>query len=173
MATFFAMCGLAFSGKTTLAGAIARLTGAAYVGLDDINLERGLHGGEGIPPEEWEKTSQVAVERIARWLEAGLDVVLDDTLCFRWLRDRYSALAERCAATFVLVYVRTPLPEIRHALVENETLAIRPSIRPEVFEAHARTFEHPTPDERPVVYDRTIPGEDWVVRRLLGAQRPP
>ena len=34
------MCGLAFSGKTTLARAIVRRTDAAYVGLDEINRER-------------------------------------------------------------------------------------------------------------------------------------
>lgn len=116
MARLFGMCGLSFSGKTTLARAVARPVGAEHISLDDINEERGLRGGEGIPVEEWEKTSAIAIERAGALLAAGRDIVLDDTLCFRWLRDRYAAVAERHAAQFVLIYVSTPLSEILHAM---------------------------------------------------------
>lgn len=167
MPRLFTLCGLAFSGKTTLARAIARLAGAEYVGLDEINEERGLRGGEGIPVEEWERTSGIAVERIGMILDAGRDVVLDDTLCFRWLRERYAAVADLHAAQFVLVYVSTPLSEIHRAMARNDAAPERNPIRPEVFEAHALSFEHPTPEERPVVYDRTVLMEEWIASRLL------
>jgi predicted kinase len=162
MTTLFGMCGLAFSGKTTLARAISRLAGTEYIGLDDINAERGLRGGDGIPVEEWEETSAIAIERAGTLLAAGRDVVLDDTLCFRWLRDRYAAVAERHGAQLVLVYVATPLPVIYSAMAENDAIARRDPIRPEVFEMHARSFEHPTADERPLVYDRSVPVEEWI-----------
>jgi len=166
MARLFAMCGLAFSGKTTLARAVARRTGAGCVGLDDINEERGLRGGEGIPAEEWERTHAIAIERIGKLLDAGRDVVLDDTLCFHWLRDRYAVVADRHAARFVLIYVATPLPEIHHAMARNEADPQRNPIRPDVFETHARSFEHPVAEESPVVYDRTIPMEEWIASHL-------
>jgi predicted kinase len=161
------MCGLSFSGKTTLAKAVTRLVGAEYVGLDDINEERGLRGGEGVPVEEWEKTSALAIERIGRALAAGRDVVLDDTLCFRWLRVRYAAVADLHGAQFVLIYISTPLPEIYSAITRNDAVAQRQPIRADVFETHVRCFEHPTTEERPVVYDRTVPVERWVARHLL------
>jgi predicted kinase len=169
MARLFAMCGLAFSGKTTLARAVARRVGAEYVGLDDINEERGLRGGEGIPVEEWERTHAIAIERIGKLLDAGRDVVLDDTLCFRWLRDRYAAVADRHAARFIFIHVATPLPEIHRAMARNDADPQRHPIRPDVFETHARSFEPPTLEERPVVYDRTVPVEDWIASRLLAA----
>ena len=163
----FATCGLSFSGKTTLAREVARRTEAEYISLDDINAERGLRGGEGIPVEEWERTTALAIERIGRLLDAGRDVVLDDTLCFRWLRERYAAVAERHGARFVLLYVSTPLPEIHRAMAENEATPRRAPIRPDVFEEHARSFEHPTEEERPRVYDRTVPVEEWIASQLL------
>jgi predicted kinase len=166
MPRLFALCGLAFSGKTTLARAIARLAGAEYVGLDDINEERGLRGGEGIPVEEWERASGIAVARIERLLDAGRDVVLDDTLCFRWLRDRYAAVADRHAARFVLIYVSVSTQEIYRAMARNDAAPERNPIRPEVFEAHALSFEHPTAEERPVIYDRTVPVEEWITFHL-------
>jgi len=105
MTRLFAMCGLSFSGKTTLASrAISEVVDAEYIGLDNINDERELRGGEGIPAEEWEKSSFIAVKRLETLLDAGRNVVLDDTLCFRWLRDRYAGVADRCGARFVLIY---------------------------------------------------------------------
>jgi predicted kinase len=162
MPRLFAMCGLAFSGKTTLARAVARCAGAEYISLDDINEERGLRGGEGIPVEEWERTSAIAIERMGRLLDAGRDIVLDDTLCFRWLRDRYAAVADRHAARFVLLYVATPLPEIHRAMARNDADPQRPPILLDVFETHARSFEPPAVEERPVVYDRTVSMEEWL-----------
>jgi predicted kinase len=166
-AKLIAMCGLSFSGKTTLAKGIARFLGAEYVSLDDINEERGLRGGDGIPNEEWELTSTIAIERIGILLDAGRDVILDDTLCFRWLRERYAAVAMRHAAQFLLVYISVPLAEIDRARRNNESTAVRHSILPEVFEQHARSFEHPTDDEQPLIYDRTVPAEVWVSASFL------
>jgi hypothetical protein len=79
MPRLLGMCGLSFSGKTTLAKALASAVDAEYIGLDDINEERGLRGGDGIPGEEWEKTSSIAVQRVGLMLSVGRDVVLDDT----------------------------------------------------------------------------------------------
>lgn len=109
------MCGLSFSGKTTLAQGIARFLAAEYV---------------------------------------SLDVCLDGY-------ERYSAVAARHAAQFVLVYVSVALSEIERAR-HNETAAWRHPILPEVFDKHARSFEHPTADEQPLVYDRSLPAEDWI-----------
>lgn len=47
------LCGRSFSGKTTLARVLADALPAVVVSLDAINDERGLHGGDGIPVEEW------------------------------------------------------------------------------------------------------------------------
>jgi predicted kinase len=56
MKTLYLMCGLSFSGKTTLARKIVERLQCAYISLDDINAERGLWGGDGISVGEWERT---------------------------------------------------------------------------------------------------------------------
>ena len=158
------MCGLSFSGKTTLARAVSATAGAEYISLDDINEERGLRGGDGIPGHEWEKTSLLAVERLGRILSAGRDAVLDDTLCFRWLRDRYAKVAQDHAAQFVLIYVSTPLSEIYDAMARNDATRQRAPILADVFQDHASRFEVPTADERALIYSRDIPMEEWLAR---------
>ena len=162
MTRLIAMCGLSFSGKTTLARQIARCIGAEYLSLDAINEERGLCGGEGIPPAEWERTSAIAIERASNSIGVNVDVVLDDTLCFKWLRDRYAGVAKQHNAEFILVYVETPISAIREAMAHNQTVLGRNPIRVNVFEEHARVFEPPTRDERPLIFNRTEPAEQWL-----------
>ena len=62
-----------FSGKSTLARKIIERLRCAYISLDDINAERGLWGGDGIPLEEWERTHALAREGLATWMGTGKD----------------------------------------------------------------------------------------------------
>lgn len=163
------MCGLAYSGKTTLARAIVEFTGATPVSLDDINRERGLaFGGEGIPVEEWERTYHVAMGRVEQLMRARETVLVDDTSNLRFLRDRVRALAGKLDYDVVLVYVATPLEEIRRRMRDNTQQPGRPSVRAYVFAEHVRTFEHPAEDERAVVFTPDQPVDEWL-RATLGS----
>ena len=64
----FAMCGIAFAGKSTAARRVASALELNLISLDAINAERGLSGGEGIPDARWEETSFVArgYDRLSR-----------------------------------------------------------------------------------------------------------
>jgi shikimate kinase len=73
------MCGLSFSGKSTLAGQLGREFSAMVFSLDSINEERGLDGGQGIPVEGWVETNRLAEERCNAQLQAGRNVIIDDT----------------------------------------------------------------------------------------------
>jgi predicted kinase len=78
------LCGLAFSGKSTLAEAIVQQLGGSIVSLDEINARRGLCSGEGIPREEWSRTHRTAVTAIEERMRRGISpIVVDDTHCFR------------------------------------------------------------------------------------------
>jgi hypothetical protein len=70
-------------------------------------------------------------------------------------------------AQLVLIYVSAPLSDIRRAMTDNDSHRQRNPIHPDVFEMHARSFEHPTADERPLVYDRSMPVEEWIAIHVL------
>ena len=161
------MCGLAFSGKTTLARAIVRFTGAAYVGLDEINRERGLgHGGEGLPVEEWERTHRLAVDRVERLMEEGATILVDDTSNLRFLRERFRKVAGQHDYDVVLVYLDVPPAEIRRRIEENASTGRRANVLPHVLEEHIATFEHPAGDEAAIVYTPDQPVDDWLQATL-------
>jgi len=150
--TLYILCGLPFSGKSTLAAALARWAGGEVVSLDAINAERGLFGGDGIPVEEWERTSAMAVRRAEEWLAGGTAVVLDDTTSRRFLRDRYRELAGRVGARAVLVYLDISPAEIRRRRARNEETGERRGLVDAVFDDTAATFEAPGPDEVRITY---------------------
>lgn len=152
MSTVFLMCGLTFSGKTAVAKRIASEFGCDYVSLDEINDERGLWGGHGIPVEEWERTHEIALTRMRERLDRGACVVVDDTNNLRWLRDRFRAVADEGGHDVVLVYVTAPIEEIRQRMTQADRTRERRPVSEEVFEEHVNSFEEPTSDESPVVY---------------------
>ena len=168
MRTLYVMCGLSFSGKSTLAREVARATGAELVSLDDLNAERGLYGGDGIPVEEWERTSQLANERLRALAPSGRDVVLDDTSCYRWLRDRWRERAASVGYAARLVWVDVPPETILRRREQSERSADRRGIRDSVFAAHAESFERPQEDEAAARYDGAVPAREWVERYVTG-----
>ncbi len=147
MLTVYAMCGLAFSGKSTLARALAAELAIERISLDEINHERGLHGGQGMTVAQWEETSAIAMDRLRTTLKAAQSAVVDDTFSHTFLRARCRAVATDCGADFKVLFVDTPIEVIRARRAKNNATPIRHHINDDVFEHHCRTFEFPTPDE--------------------------
>lgn len=153
----YLMCGLAFAGKSTLASAIAARTGAAIVSLDAINERRGLSGGLGIPEPEWAESHGIALREAEAFVASGASVVVDDTNCYRFLRDDYRALADRFGAECVVVFVDAPVTLAVGRLRDNEARLTRHPVTRAILLDLAERFEAPGADEPHV---RFAPGED-------------
>jgi predicted kinase len=162
-----AMCGLAFSGKSTAARRVAGALGLG-ISLDAINRERGLHGGEGMPDERWEETSFIAMARLRECLQQGNGAIVDDTFSHRFVRDRCRRVAESCGATFTILFLDTPLPVIQARRAANSMVATRDPIGDDVFEHHRRRFEVIETDELAV----RITCDGDLDRWIAGFHRP-
>lgn len=162
----YLLCGLAFSGKTTLAAALSRHLGAAVVSLDAINASRGLQGGMGIPAEEWSRSHGEALRQVGDLLAAGRSVIVDDTNCFRFLRDDYRAVAEHHGARTTVLYIDAPLALVQGRRRENDRVRTRASVTEPVLSELAEKFELPAEDENVLVFPfDAMPGA-WVARYL-------
>lgn len=166
MGVVIILCGLPFSGKTTLARALGERFGCAIVSLDEINRERGVgHGGAGLADEVWSETQRLAVERVDALIRDGREgIVVDDTCCFRFLRDDYRRVAQKHEWRHVVVFLDVPEDALRHRLRENERTRDRPGMTAAVFEDCLHRFERPDADEECVTIS---PGDD--AARLIGA----
>ena len=168
MPTLILLCGRPFSGKTTLAGRLAADRGAAEISFDAISLERGLHGGDGLPVAEWAATLAIAKERTAALLARSPLVVVDDTLCFRWLRDAFRDLARAAGSESTLVYLDPPEEVLRERMEENRRTQDRRGIQPSVLAAHLAAFEAPAEDEAPIVLRCAAKIDAWFHDALDG-----
>jgi predicted kinase len=169
--TLYLLCGLAFSGKSTLAAALHRRLGCALVSLDALNARRGLHGGLGIPAEEWARTHREALSEVEAALQAGRSVVVDDTNCFRFLRDNYREIAGRYGVPTVVIYLEIPLDFVRARMQANEIEPSRPPITEAVLLDLVAKFEPPAADERVVVFPAGASPEGWVADNLSPVAR--
>jgi len=158
------MCGMAFSGKTTLSRRIAARCGHHRICLDDLNAERGLGhvGPEDIPVDEWERSSQQAVGQIETLLAAGESVVLDDTNCYRFLRDRYRAVAHRHGARCLVVYLPFTLEQGLQRIAANRVEHARIDFPEHLYRFHVSQFEAPGHDEPTIVFEPDEDPQHWV-----------
>jgi predicted kinase len=162
MRTLILLCGRPFSGKSTLAGRLSTDPGTAVVSFDAINLERGLRGGDGVPVAEWARTLEIAKERAATLLAEYPRVVIDDTLCFRWLRDAFRDLARAAGARCVLVYLDPPQEVLQQRMAANAHTGARSGIDAAVLAEHLATFELPGTDEDPIVLRSSAESDAWL-----------
>ena len=163
----YAMCGLAFSGKSTMARKLAQSLGAALVSLDAINEERGLDGSKGLTDRQWEESSFMAMDRLRGVLRQGRSAVVDDTFPHRFLRDRCKAVAESEGCRFMILFVDTPPSVIEARRADNLRRPIRAHLAEEVFAHHRDRFQFPTEDEAVVRI-----GSDQDLARFLEAEKP-
>ncbi|SDS17347.1 AAA family ATPase [Microlunatus soli] len=141
------LCGRSFSGKSRTAAWLADALPGVVVSLDEINAERGLWGGDGIPLEEWAHTNEIARHRVGDALDSGHTVIVDDTSSPRFLRDGWRELATSSRSSLALVYVDTPIPVIMERLAANRATPTRGDLTDEVLADHLGSFEPPAADE--------------------------
>jgi predicted kinase len=141
------LCGTSFSGKSTVARALAPRLAARIVSLDEINARRGLWGGDGIPGAEWIRTHEVASAEVRELLGSGTSVVVDDTSSLRFLRDGWRSLAREVGARFALVYLEVDHETVRRRRAANRFEPQRRDVADAVLDQHLAEFEPPAADE--------------------------
>ncbi len=165
------LCGPAFSGKSTLARHLVQRLPSHYISLDEINTQRGLHGGFSIPPAEWQRTHLLAVAALEQCLAAGSrSTVVDDTNCYRFLRDAYRKVASRFGVPVVTVVIRIPPHQLFSRVSLNHDESARRGFSGPQLEQQVATFEWPAEDAAPCLhYSPEESADAWVTRHFTPA----
>ncbi len=90
------------------------------------------------------------------------NIVLDDTNCFRWLRDRFRDYGAQYGYQTTLIYLDLPLTEIWSRIKTNNQTQTRHQVKPEIITEMAKTFELPQLDERIINYNPEQSIDDWI-----------
>ncbi|HEV2558390.1 MAG TPA: ATP-binding protein [Microvirga sp.] len=162
MPILYAMCGLAFAGKSTAARRVAERLGAGLVGLDRIHEERGLFPGGDLDVANWEETGRIAETRARALLREGRSAVVDDTFSYRRQRDAFRRLAEGEGAGFLVLYVDTPEAVIAARIAANRANPSRADVLPHVLQFIRDEFEPPATDEPQVRFTAPEEIDAWL-----------
>ena len=161
----YILCGLPFSGKTTLAKKIAEHTGSMLIAFDqlwlelekDTNVASLLKGDEG-----WRLVRSVEKERISESLKNSRSVVYDDVNARREHREELREVATQHGAIPVVVYTDTPSAIREEREKENLLTKRRHAVEPVNSKKALAQFEEPGLPEHVIVFSSENNLEEWL-----------
>ena len=160
--TLYIMCGLPFSGKTTLARVIANQCGFVHLDLDAIARAKGLFPEEGINDEQWGQMFREVYQEVGTLLTKGKSVVFDAVNYDRVGRNRLRAIAQQSDTSVHIIYINLSIREIEQRRQANQAIPQRPPVRDKDFVALATDFETPIIEENLLIYDGTQSIPEWI-----------
>jgi predicted kinase len=159
-----AMCGLPFSGKSVLAGALSRELRIRVLSYDYGIYpahSRQVPAGSSVAAE-YDFVQDIARREIGAILTSGESLIYDDLLLERDDRRKLAAVAEAHWADLVLVYLDTPLPVIDERRSANSRTRTRTSIPEAMMRLGISLLEPPEEAERAIYV-----GPDYVLPEVL------
>ena len=147
MANLYIMCGLAFSGKSTLARKIAEYTGSRLIAFDKLWVEKEKEQPITKGDEGWRFIRKVAQDEIANTLKEGQSVVYDDNNIRLEHREELREIARGFGVNSIVIYLNTPMELIRERELANKTTGERHKVEPENFQKVVEQLEVPSSNE--------------------------
>ena len=164
MPVLIAMCGLPFSGKSVLAGALSRELRIRVLSSDaelyPVHSRRAPTGSS--VAAEYDFVQDIARREIAAILARGESLIYDDLLLERDDRRKLAAVAKAHWADLVLVYLDTPLPVIEERRAANSGTRRRASIPEADMRLDVSLLEPPQDAERAIYVS-----PDYVLPEIL------
>ena len=160
----YILCGLPFSGKTTLARHLVDRLGFASVSIDQIRLARGFTWSEDekVSPEQWREIFEQSFRETEDNLRRGISVLYDSANQDRFSRDRLRAVARRGHFLTCVIFLDVPITVLRQRWERNRISKERFDLPERFFQAALDTFESPTEDEHVIRYDQLTPIDEWI-----------
>ncbi len=146
------MCGLAFSGKSTLSRKIAERNGYKLIAFDKlwVKTEKVREVPQGA--EGWRLIRDLAQEEVLATLKSGTSVIYDDNNPRKEHREELREVARKAGVESFVIYLDTSLDVIRAREEANRTLQDRHDVDPANFEKVLKDLEPPTSDENVIVF---------------------
>jgi len=158
------MCGLPYSGKTTLQKELVKRLGFQVVSVDRIMDEKNMWR-EGHPTQEdWNAAYSEAYRQIKEYLKEGKTVIFDCANLPLHERENARKIADGLGVTHQLIYVNTPKEDILRRRQENEQTKERGHLDQEMMENAFNMFDKPTESEHPIIYNQHVNLDDWIER---------
>jgi len=165
--TLYIMCGLAFSGKSTLVKKIAEYTGSKLIAFDKLWVKKDKEHLVPKGVEGWKFIRKVSQDEIAKALQKGLSVVYDENNIRFEHREELRNVAKKFGVTAVVVYLNTPLELIREREALNKNTQQRHEVASENFNAVLDQLQIPTIQENVRKFKPEYNLSEWIKINLM------
>lgn len=162
------LCGIPFSGKTTLAKKITDKLNFKRIDLDEIKFKTY---GSQVRDEEinqvgWDGIYQQMYKEIGEAFENGFSVVHDTGNFTVQERGLISSIAKKKSLPFHTIFMNIPVSLAKQRLEENRKTNKRFDISDESFLSAVREMEPPTNEENPIFYNYDQDIDEWVAKNI-------
>ncbi|HEY1074493.1 MAG TPA: AAA family ATPase [Patescibacteria group bacterium] len=164
----YILCGLPYSGKTTLAKSLIRKLGCAYVSIDVIRDQLGFSWEENhkVTADNWRQIFKASYQDMRNKLGRGQSVVFDSTNHDFDSREKLRTYAAGVGADAKVIFIDVPVNVIWKRWEENQNLKTRSHIAKELVEWTIDHFEKPENSEQVIRYEFPEDGEAWVLKNF-------
>ena len=159
--TLYQLCGIPFSGKSTLTRALVKRYGFHVSSVDAMIAKHDFHVAS-MNQEDWNLVYAEAYEDLKVALLSGKDSILDKGSLKRSERDTARRIAEECDANYVLIYINTRIEVIQKRRKENEISRIRGGLEDKYFQIALDQFVPPQEDESHTIFNDGLEIENWM-----------
>ena len=162
----YILCGIQFSGKTTLGHILAKQCGWTHVEVDAIAESLLDTRDSEVTEEQWIEAFRASYEQIASSLARGQSVVQDATNYARTERDRVREIARQFGAPAYVIYMAVPIEEANRRRIANQARPERHDVSETGFLELVSSMEPPAADESVIVFDGTQDVMTWINRLI-------
>jgi len=164
-AKLYILTGLPYAGKTTLTNELVNRFGFSVVSVDEFIDEKGFEV-EQMSQDDWGLVYSKTYERLKKYLTDGKTVILDIGNLKRSERETARRIAESMGVEHKLIYVNTPIEEVKKRREANQQTQERGHLEDATINRALSMFEEPTPDEKPTFYNQPVNLDSWIKENI-------
>ena len=160
------VCGLSFSGKSTLGKAISERFDYRQVDVDETKFN--LYGlnikDDNLSHKQWTRIYKETDKQIMTYLKSGNSVV-DASRNFRKAeRNQIKKLANKMNIKVLTIYVNTPESIVSQRWTKNRKKQTRRDVTNKDFEEIISVMEPPTTDEKALIFNHKDNINHWLTK---------
>ncbi len=159
--TLYNLVGLPYSGKSTLTKTLADKFGLQVVSVDSEIKKRGLKVDQ-MSQENWNLVYSEAYKQIRLTLQSGKSTLFDMGNLKRLERATARLIAQENGADYKLIYVKTPIGEIKRRWEANAKTKERGQLSQNGLDRALEMWEEPSSEEGPLVFNYSDNIGEWV-----------
>ncbi|MFA7300816.1 MAG: ATP-binding protein [Candidatus Shapirobacteria bacterium] len=165
----YILCGIPFSGKSTLAKKIVEKLGFTRIDLDEIKFE--MFGKDitdsQINQSGWDKIYQEMYQRIRNKLLEGNTVIHDTGNFTKYERGLVKKIANEIGVDSTTILVNISEEEAHKRLLENRETKSRFDVSDSDFQSTVKEMEKPDNSEKHLIFQWYENQDKWIDDNLL------